>query len=196
MKKTEFCLSRSKDNLPHSNMKRTLWTVQETQKCKDPVSQTDRQTDDVPRFIWPLTAKRLESWVRLPLEAWIYVLVFLRSAVVCRQRPWDRQTPFKESYRNVLNGFVVSEVRSESEQARRSNPWNIKAHKYKIGELTFAPKFWYKIFKPLLNHIIHHIYLFIYKINTFRKDKSERTVAPTTCKWLSQFKCYCNRNQC
>jgi hypothetical protein len=50
------------------------------------------------------------------------VRVFLCCAILCRLRPWDGPIPVQGILSKCLNGFTVTEVHSESEQPRGTNP--------------------------------------------------------------------------
>jgi len=47
----------------------------------------------IPSRVWFLTARTLGSWVRIPLDAWMYVGVCLSHSFMYRYRPCDGPVP-------------------------------------------------------------------------------------------------------
>jgi hypothetical protein len=72
----------------------------------------------------------MKSWGRISLQEWIYGRVFLFYAILCMQGPRDGPIPRPRNPAKIpLKGFIVSEMNSNSEQARGTNQWNVKASK-------------------------------------------------------------------
>jgi hypothetical protein len=66
-----------------------------------------------------LTARTLGSWVRIPLDAWTYVSVFLYFVVLCRQGTCDGPIPLQGALPKYLKVFTVSVVHYKPKRSQR-----------------------------------------------------------------------------
>jgi hypothetical protein len=71
--------------------------------------------------------RSLGSWVRIPLEACMYVCMsaFYCFAFLCRYRPCDGSIPRQRNPTKMSKFFTFSEVNSETEQVRGRNVWDV-----------------------------------------------------------------------
>jgi len=78
------------------------------------------------------TAQTRWSWVRIPLKAWVYVWYFCVVLSCVGTGLAIGQSPVQGFLPKRLNGFVVSEVNSDSEQASGPNSWNVRTMKWRV----------------------------------------------------------------